>query len=148
MSLQPTAPAYNGKVTVTLGGQPRALQFGMNTLRDYTKLAGGTAGGLGADLARDPNEALLNLVFCAISRYTPQAELPDGFLIDHVADWIDEMSAADGTLLSQAIAHSIQTHNPLMSALLVQLVPAAPTREAPTAIATDGITSSTSPLAT
>ena len=123
MKAQPTASSYAGEVTVILGGQSRTLRIGMNTLRDYSKLTGTPAGGLAADLATDLNNAMANLVFCAVKRYVPAAELPEGFAVDHAADWIEEMSAADGEKLADAVLHSIRTANPLTAALVAKLTP-------------------------
>jgi hypothetical protein len=142
MSVQPTAPSYSGEVTITLGGQALSLRFGLNTLRDYTALTGTPAGGLASDLVKDYAITLLNLVFVAVKRYTPAAQLPEAFTVDVVADWIEEMSAEDAERLAAVIIRSIKVQNPLVTALVAQLTPSAPEP-----MATDGTTSSTSPSA-
>ena len=141
MKPQPTAPSYAGEVTVTLGGQARTFMLGINTLRDYTSLTNTPAGGLAKDFADDLSTTMVNLVFVAVKRYTPAEQLPTDFSVDHVGDWIDRMSDADGEILAKAVLHSIRKANPLTTALVAQLVPVMNVLPE----GTDGMTSSTSP---
>lgn len=138
---QPTATAYTGEVTVTLGGAARTFGFGINTMRDYTKLTGTPAGGFAADLAADLTNTMVNLVYCALKRYVPADQLPEDFTVDHAADWIDGMNPADAEKLADTVLHSVRTANPLTAALVAKLKPLTP---APSE-GTDGTTSSTSP---
>lgn len=118
-----TANTYAGEVTVRLGGAPRRLRFGMNTLRDYTALTGSPAGNFGLDFQTDYNAALLHIVYCAIKRYTPADELPEGFGLDAVGDWLDELAPEDADRLAATLIASVKTVNPLVAAVVKQVAP-------------------------
>ncbi len=115
-----------GEVSVALGGKPRQFKFGMNVLRDYSKLVGKPAGSLGQDFHDDLQGTLLLLTYCAVRRYVPANELPADFTEDTVGDWLDDISEVDAESLTGALLQSVRTGNPMVAATLKQLTPPTP----------------------
>ncbi|MVN78920.1 hypothetical protein GO988_21535 [Hymenobacter sp. HMF4947] len=121
MKASPTVPnAARGEVTLTIAGAQHTIRFGMNVMRDFSKLTGRAPSEFGEVLGDDYTEALTGIVSCAITRYVPAEDLPNGFDQDAAADFIDALSREDADALAEAITEAV-TVPPLMTSLMAKV---------------------------
>jgi hypothetical protein len=116
-----TPNTARGEVQLTIGGQQYPVRFGMNVMRDFTKLTGKAPSEFGRLLGEDYVEALSGLVYCAAKRYVPADQLPEGFYLDHAADLIDAMQPAEADEIGEAIVEAVTVGNPLLTALTAKV---------------------------
>jgi|GEM_PF-3468825 len=108
-----------GEATITIAGAPHLLRFGMNVMRDVTKLTGLGTSEFAALLSTDFNEAATALVACAVKRYVPGCET---FSQDDAGELIDGLSPAENDELADALKETLSV-GPLMGALLAKVAP-------------------------
>ena len=121
MNASTTPNAAHGEVTLIISGQPHLLRFGMNVMRDVTKLTGLGTSEFAALLSTDFNEAATALVACAVKRYAPGHE---NFTQDDAGELIDELrhNPAANDALAEALKETLSV-GPLMGALLAKVAP-------------------------
>lgn len=115
-----TPNAARGEVTLTFSGQKHLVRFGMNVMRDFSKLTGRAPSEFGDVLGDDYTEALTAIVSCAVKRYVPADALPNGFTQEDAADYIDELSQEEADALAEAITEAV-TVPPLMTSLMAKV---------------------------
>jgi hypothetical protein len=115
-AVRTTPSAARGEVSLTISGKQYPVRFGMNVMRDFTKLTGKAPSEFGRLLGEDYVEALSGLVYCAAKRYVPANELPVDFSQDHAADLIDGMLPAEADEIGEAIVEAVTVGNPLLTA--------------------------------
>jgi len=119
MEANTTPNAARAEVTLIIAGQARKLRFGMNVMRDVTKLTGLGTSEFAGLLSTDFNEAATALVACAVKRYVPGCEQ---FTQDEAGELIDELSPAATDALAEALKETLSV-GPLMGALLAKVAP-------------------------
>ncbi len=147
MKATPTTPTTaRGEASLTIGGVAHPVRFGMNVMRDFTKLTGKAPSEFGQLLAEDYVEALSGLVYCAAKRYVPAGQLPEGFNPEAAADLIDSMSPAEADEVGEAIVEAVTVGNLLLTSLTAKV--ASRNQAARAATPTEsGSSTSTSPSA-
>jgi hypothetical protein len=122
MKASPTAPnAARGEVYLTIGGKKYPVRFGMNVMRDFTKLTGAAPSDFGRLLGEDYVEALSGLVYCAAKRYVAADKLPENFDQDAAAELIDGMQADEADAIAEAIVEAVTVGNPLLTSLTAKV---------------------------
>ncbi len=121
MEVNTTPNAARGEATITIAGAPHRLRFGMNVMRDVTKLTGLGTGEFAQLLSTDFNEAATALVACAVKRYVSGQE---SFTQDDAGELIDELNPSDTDALADAIKESLSV-GPLMASLMAKVTPQA-----------------------
>jgi hypothetical protein len=117
-----TPNAARGEVSITIAGVAYPVRFGMNVMRDFTKLTGRAPSEFGQLLADDYNEALSGIVYCAVKRYVGADNLPTGFDQDAACDLIEDLSLAEADAVADAIAEAVTVGNPLLTSLTAKVV--------------------------
>jgi hypothetical protein len=107
-----------GEATLTIAGQAYPIRFGMNVLRDWTKLTGKKPTEFGQLLSDDYTEALTSLLACAVRRCVPGQQ---EFTQDNAGDLIDLMPEEEAVSIGDAITEAVTTGDPLMAALSKQV---------------------------
>ncbi len=116
-----TAPnAARGEALLTIGGEQYPVRFGMNVMRDFSKLTGKAPSEFGALLGQDYIEALTGIVCCAVRRHVPRAVFEAQFTQDDAADLIDGLSAEEVDALAEGITEAVSV-GPLMAALMAKV---------------------------
>jgi len=119
MEINTLPNAARGEVTMPINGQPHKLRFGMNVMRDVTKLTGLGTSEFASLLSTDFNEAATALVSCAVRRYVPGCE---AFTQDDAGELIDSLNPANNEALADALKETLRV-GPLMGALLAKVAP-------------------------
>ena len=118
MNINTTPNTARGEATLTIAGQPHTIRFGLNVLRDWTKLTGKKPTEFGQMLSDDYTEALTSLLACAVRRFVPgQAD----FTQDEAGDLIDTLTPGEAASIGEAITEAVTTGDPLMAALSKQV---------------------------
>jgi hypothetical protein len=117
MDVNTTPNAARGEATITIGGQKHTIRFGMNVMRDVTKLTGLGTGEFAQLVSTNFNEAATVLVSCAVKRYVPNQE---NFSQDDAGELIDDLSIAENDALAEAMKESLGM-GPLMAALTAKV---------------------------
>ena len=120
MSPTSTPTAARGEVTLTIAGNQVPLRFGMNVMRDLTKLTGKGPAEFAAFLGENFDEATTAIVACAVKRAT-NAE----FTQDDAGDLLDALSPVENDALAEAITEAVSV-GPLMAALLAKIAAKTP----------------------
>ena len=118
MEVNTTPNAARGEAAITIAGQTYPIRFGLNVLRDWTKLTGKKPTDFGALLSDDYTEALTSLLACAVRRCVPDQQ---AFTQDNAGDLIDALSAGEAASIGEAITEAVTTGDPLMAALSKQV---------------------------
>jgi len=113
MELNTTPNAVRGEATITIDGTPHTIRFGMNVMRDVTKLTGLGTGEFANLLSTDFPEASTALVACAVKRLPGK----QNFTQDDAGDLIDKLEATENEALAEAMTEAVSV-GPLMAALL------------------------------
>ena len=121
MEVNPTPNAARGEATITIAGQPHTIRFGMNVMRDVTKLTGLGTGDFAQLLSTDFNEAATALVACAVNRYVPGQP---AFSQDDAGELIDCLSPTENDALAAAIKETLSV-GPLLASLMAKVTPPA-----------------------
>lgn len=116
-----TPNAARGEVSLNIAGTQSPVRFGMNVMRDFTKLTGKAPSEFGALLADDFNEALSGLVYCAVKRYVPADKLPAGFDQDAACDLIEDFTTEEADAVADAITEAVTVGNPLLTSLTAKV---------------------------
>jgi hypothetical protein len=117
MEVNTTPNATRGEATLTIAGQPHTIRFGMNVMRDVTKLTGLGTGEFAQLLSTDFNEAATALVACAVKRYVPGQQ---AFTQDDAGELIDGLNAAENDGLAESIKETLSV-GPLFAALTAKV---------------------------
>jgi hypothetical protein len=107
--------------TITIAGQPHTIRFGMNVMRDVTKLTGLGPGDFAQLLSTDFNEAATALVACAVKRYVPGQQ---AFTQDDAGELIDCLNPTENDTLAAAIKETLSV-GPLLASLMAKVTPSA-----------------------
>jgi hypothetical protein len=118
MVVNTTPNTARGEAHITIAGQAHPIRFGMNVLRDWTKLTGKKPTEFGALLSDDYTEALTSLLSCAVRRFVPDQQ---AFTQDDAGDLIDVMTKEEAESIGEAITEAVTTGDPLMAALSKQV---------------------------
>jgi hypothetical protein len=118
MEVLTTPNPARGEATITIAGQAHPVRFGLNVLRDWTKLTGKKPTEFGQMLSDDYTEALTSLLACAVRRCVPGQQ---DFTQDNAGDLIDEMGKEEAESIGEAITEAVTTGDPLMAALSKQV---------------------------
>jgi len=121
MEVNTTPNPARGEALITIAGAPQRLRFGMNVMRDVTKLTGLGTSEFAQLLSTDFNEAATALLSCAVRRYVPGQ---DQFSQDDAGELIDELNPTDTDALADAIKESLSV-GPLMASLMAKVTPQA-----------------------
>jgi hypothetical protein len=138
-----TPNTARGEVRLTIGDQQYPVRFGMNVMRDFTKLTGKAPSEFGRLLGEDYVETLSGLVYCAAKRFVPADQLPEGFDLDQTADLIDAMQPAEADEIAEAIVEAVTVGNHLLTSLTAKVASKTQAVHQAT-LAESGTTSSTS----
>jgi len=113
MNVNTTPNAARGEAAITIGGEKHTIRFGMNVMRDVTKLTGLGTTEIAGMLHTNFAEASTALVACAVKR------LPgyQAFTQDEAGDLLDGLAPDETELLGEAMTEAI-TVGPLLAALL------------------------------
>ena len=118
MEVNTTPNPARGEATITIAGQAYPIRFGLNVLRDWTKLTGKKPTEFGQLLSDDYTEALTSLLACAVRRGVPGQS---AFTQDDAGDLIDLMPEQEAVSIGEAITEAVTTGDPLMAALSKQV---------------------------
>jgi hypothetical protein len=136
-----TPNVARGEVLITIAGTQYPVRFGMNVMKDFSKLTGKAPSELGVALSENPDNTLGSLVLLAIRRYVPgQAEIAE----EVVYDLIDGLSAEEIDAITEAITEAVAVGNPLLLPLSAKV--AARGKAAAESIASENGTSSSTSL--
>jgi hypothetical protein len=113
MEVNTTPNTASGEATITIDGQQHTIRFGMNVMRDVTKLTGLGTGEFANLLSTDFPEAATALVACAVKRLPGKQH----FTQDDAGDLIDKLAADENEMLAEAMTEAVSV-GPLMAALL------------------------------
>nr|GFD49407.1 hypothetical protein [Tanacetum cinerariifolium] len=89
MDVNTTPNAARGEATITIGNEKHTIRFGMNVMRDVTKLTGLGTGEFANLLSTDFPEASTALVACAVKRLPGKEK----FTQDDAGDLLDYLAA-------------------------------------------------------
>jgi hypothetical protein len=116
MEITTTPNPARGEATITIGGQKHTIRFGMNVMRDVTKLTGLGTGQFAQSLSTNFPEASTALLACAIKRLPGH----DTFTQDDAGNFIDTLSPEENDALAEAMTEAIGV-GPLMAALMAKV---------------------------
>jgi hypothetical protein len=136
MEVNTTPNAARGEATITIGGEKHTIRFGMNVMRDVTKLTGLGTGEFANLLSTDFPEASTALVACAVKRLPGK----QAFTQDDAGDLIDKLAADENEALAEAMKEAVSV-GPLMAALLKKVA----AKQSALVPSENGINTSTSP---
>lgn len=136
MEANTTPNAARGEATITIGGQTHPIRFGMNVMRDVTKLTSLGTSEFASLISTDFPEAATALVACAVRRHVPGQEK---FSQDDAGDLLDGLTAEEADSLGDAMTEAVSV-GPLMAALLRKVA----AKQAESAPSENGTSTSTS----
>jgi hypothetical protein len=125
----PIPNAARGEVQLTIAGEQYAVRFGLNVMRDWSKLSDKAPSEFGVQLEENHVETLAVFLSCAVRRYVPAAALSGGFGPDEAADLIESMSPDEADAVAEAILEAVSI-DPLAAALRKQVAAKAAAQKA------------------
>jgi len=138
MQVNPIPNTARGEATITIGGEKHTIRFGMNVMRDVTKLTGLGTGEFANLLSTDFPEASTALVACAVKRLPGK----QNFTQDDAGNLIDALAPEENDMLAEAMQEAVSV-GPLMAALLKKVA----AKQSGLALSESGTSTSNSPSA-
>jgi hypothetical protein len=101
-----------GEIYKEIGGRPRLMKFGINTVSDFSQLYNDRPGDFSEVFQRDPFGALRDMIYCGLRVRAGVNELPADFSREMVGDWIDEMEPGEIEEVQTVLLNSLSLGNP------------------------------------
>jgi hypothetical protein len=95
------------RIEITLGGEPRALHFGMGFVGELLEGTGKDLSEIGEALAKNPYKWAPEIIHRAMAYASQRDKKEFGVSLQEVTDWIDD----EGGITSQVIEDSMKAFN-------------------------------------
>lgn len=109
----PQPAQRRGLIEVEIGGRVRHLKFGMLTLLTFGQLQSTTPSPDDFDkhLVHDEVQALVQMTYCGLLARKQDNDLPSDFSLEMTAEWIDDLSLAEWSVIQGAILEAMASGN-------------------------------------